>query len=71
MATDIPDKQYFKIGEVAEIAGVLPHDHECIVDNLIDALRTSRDPGQELGESGVVVQIEFFERAAIAAYNGF
>ena len=25
MATDIPDKQYFKIGEVAEIAGVEPY----------------------------------------------
>jgi DNA-binding transcriptional MerR regulator len=25
LATDIPDKQYFKIGEVAEIAGVEPY----------------------------------------------
>ena len=25
MATEIPDKQYFKIGEVAEIAGVEPY----------------------------------------------
>jgi DNA-binding transcriptional MerR regulator len=25
VATDIPDKQYFKIGEVAEIAGVEPY----------------------------------------------
>ncbi|MDB4968479.1 MAG: MerR family transcriptional regulator [Myxococcales bacterium] len=25
MATDIPDKQYFKIGEVAQIAGVEPY----------------------------------------------
>lgn len=25
MATDIPEKQYFKIGEVAEIAGVEPY----------------------------------------------
>src|ERR1700722_7608835 len=55
---------------VAKFAGVLPHDHESIIDNLIDILRTWCQPRQKFSESLVVAEVELFERTAIAACNG-